>query len=458
MQFKPHNYQRTAITFIEQHPQAAIFLGMGLGKTIITLTAINNLMFNHFTIRRALIIAPVRVARDTWSQELAKWDHLTHLRMAVMVGTAQERRDALNTTNAHIWTINRENIPWLVKELRGRWPFDMVVIDELSSFKNHTSKRFKALKKVWRHITRIVGLTGTPAPNSLMDLWAQYALLDGGQRLGSTITAYRDRYFRPGRRKGHIVYEWNLMPDSEEKIYDKISDITLSMRTSDHIQLPDATYTTITVTMTPEQRKVYNTFRSDMVTDLPDGSTIDAANAATLSGKLLQLASGAVYNNQHGDSFTEIHTGKIDALANIIEEAEGETVLVAYWFKHERERILSAIPNARVLDTSQDFTDWNNRTIPVALIHPASAGHGLNLQAGGHIMVWITTPWSLELYEQANARLHRQGQTHPVSIIHLSTAGTIDREVHRALAKKDTTQQSLITAVAADLDVAMLER
>ena len=446
MKFKPHDYQRQAIRFIHDHPEAALFLGLGMGKSVITLSAINELMYDRFEVARTLVIAPVRVARDTWPQEAAKWDHLTHLRMAVMVGTAQERRRALHA-DADIWTINRENIPWLIKELKGRWPFDMVVIDELSSFKSNQSKRWKALRKVRPQIRRIVGLTGTPAPNSLMDLWAQFALIDQGERLEKTITAYRDRYFRPGRRKGHIVYEWLPHPDSEEKIHDAIRDITLSMKTTDHLDLPAVTHTTIDVHMTSAQRRTYDALKRDMVADLPDGSTVDAANAAALSNQLLQLASGAIYTDREGE-WTEIHTAKIDALADLIEQAEGETVLVAYWFKHERARILDAIPGAVALDTTADFQAWNRGDIPVALIHPASAGHGLNLQDGGHILVWTTTPWSLELYEQTNARLNRQGQTHPVSIIHLATVGTIDADVHTALARKDVTQSALIDAVA----------
>ncbi|TVS29812.1 DEAD/DEAH box helicase [Corynebacterium sanguinis] len=448
MKFVPHDYQSTAINFIETHPETALLLQMGLGKTVITLTAIDRLMHDHFDVNRALVIAPIRVARDTWPQETTKWDHLTHLRMAVMVGTATERRHALNQ-DADIWTINRENIPWLIKELKGQWPFDMVIIDELSSFKSNQSKRWKALRKVRPQIRRIVGLTGTPAPNSLMDLWAQFALIDQGERLEKTITAYRDRYFRPGRRKGHIVYEWLPHPDSEEKIHNAIRDITLSMKTTDHLDLPAATHTTIDVHMTPQQRRTYDNLKRDMVAELPDGTTVDAANAAALSGQLLQLASGAIYNDAGG--FTEIHTAKIDALVDLVEQAEGETILVAYWFKHERARILDAIPGAVALDTTADFQAWNRGDIPVALIHPASAGHGLNLQTGGHILVWTTTPWSLELYEQTNARLNRQGQTHPVSIIHLVTAGTIDVDVHTALARKDVTQSALIDAVAATI-------
>lgn len=452
MKYKPHNYQTRATSFILDHQQAAIVLGMGLGKTIITLTALHNLILNRFQVRKALIIAPIRVARDTWPAELGKWDHLRDLTMAVMVGTPTQRKKALHS-QADIYTINRENIPWLIKELDGKWPFDMVIIDELSSFKNPSSKRFKQLRKVRKHITRIVGLTGTPAPNSLMDLWAQYALLDGGTRLEPTITAYRSKYFRPGRRKGYVVYEWILMPGSEQQIYDQIQDITLSMKTTDYLQLPPLTTVTVPVSMSAKERKIYHLLQQNMIATLNDGTEIDTANAATLSGQLQQLASGAIYvGDEH--NWKEIHRAKINALIDIVEQAEEQPVLVCYWFKHEEERIMQALPQARHLDTTEDFQDWNNGTIPVALIHPASAGHGLNLQAGGHILVWFTTPWSLELYGQANARLHRQGQTQPVTIIHIDTEGTIDARVHKALAKKDVTQSALIDAVKAELGAA----
>lgn len=422
-----------------------------MGKTISTLTAINDLIRNRFETRRVLVIAPVRVARDTWPEEIKKWDHLDGLTVSPIIGTAKQREAAANR-RADIYTIGRENIPWLVKHHGGRWPYDMVIIDELSSFKNPQAKRFKALKKVRPKIHRIVGLTGTPAPNSLLDIWAPFRLIDNGQRLGKYITHYRDQYFTPGRRNGTVVYNWNLRPGADQSIYNNIADITVSMRTTDYLQLPEATRQHITVQLPPKARKHIDTLKRDLVLDLDD-DTIDAANAATLSLKLQQLAGGAIYN-EAGDDYITIHNEKIQALAELVDQAAGNTMLVCYWFKHERDRILDAIPGARVLDTQQDFHDWNNGDIPVALIHPASAGHGLNLQAGGHIMVWYTTPWSLELYEQANARLHRQGQTEPVSIIHIDTADSIDQTVHQALTRKDTTQQALITAVKAQLEEA----
>lgn len=451
MKFTPHEYQRYTIQFIIDHPEAAILLGMGMGKTISTLTAINELIRNRFETRRVLVIAPIRVARDTWPAEIHKWDHLAGLTVSTITGTAKQREAAVNR-NADIYTIGRENIPWLVKHHGSRWPYDMVIIDELSSFKNPQAKRFKALKKVRPKIHRIVGLTGTPAPNSLLDIWAPFRLIDNGQRLGKYITHYRDQYFTPGRRNGTVVYNWNLRPGADQAIYDNIADITVSMRTTDYFQLPEATRQHITVQLPPKARKQVDTLKRDLVLDLDD-DTIDAANAATLSLKLQQLAGGAIYN-EAGDDYITVHDEKIQALTELVDQAQGNPMLVCYWFKHERDRILDAIPGARVLDTAKDFHDWNNGNIPVALIHPASAGHGLNLQAGGHIMVWYTTPWSLELYEQANARLHRQGQTEPVSIIHIDTADSIDQTVHQALTRKDTTQQALITAVKAQLEEA----
>ena len=419
-----------------------------MGKTIITLTAINNLIYDHFTVHKALIIAPLRVARDTWPQEINKWDHLTNLRTAVMVGDKHTRQQALNT-DADIYITNRENLPWLVDHVGHDWPFDMVVIDELSSFKSHQAKRFKALRKMRPHINRIIGLTGTPAPNSLMDLWAQFALIDGGDRLGKFITRYRNQYFLPDKRNGAQIYTYKPRPGAEQEIYDAISDITVSMRTTDYLDLPAVTYTNHPVTLTAPERAAYDRLKKDMVIQLGD-DTIDAANAAALSGKLQQLASGAIYIDDEHNT-TTVHARKLDALEDLIEQANGATVLVAYWFKHEASRILDRFPQARALATSQDFADWNKGKIPVGLIHPASAGHGLNLQAGGHILVWVSTPWSLELYEQTNARLHRQGQTEPVSIIHLVATDTIDTRVGAALSGKSVTQDALVSAVAAEL-------
>lgn len=449
MKFVPHDYQRYTIQFIIDHPECAILLGLGMGKTISTLTAIEELIHDYFDVDKVLVIAPVRVARDTWPAEIQKWDHLADLTVSPIIGTAQERTAAADR-RADIYTIGRENIPWLVKHHGNRWPYDMVIIDELSSFKNPQAKRFKALKKVRPKIRRIVGLTGTPAPNSLLDIWAPFRLIDNGQRLGKFITHYRDQYFLPDKRSGQVIYSWKIRPGADQAIYDNIADITVSMRTTDYLTLPEVTRQHIEVTLAPKEQKMIDTLKRDLVLDIGD-DTIDAANAATLSLKLQQLAGGAIYNEDK-TGVVEVHDQKLRALAELVDQADGNTMLVCYWFKHERDRILTTIPNARVLDTAEDFEDWNAGSIPVGLIHPASAGHGLNLQAGGHIMVWFTTPWSLELYEQANARLNRQGQTEPVSIIHIDTANSIDQDVHAALARKDTTQSALIAAVAAELD------
>lgn len=447
MKYKPHNYQQHAINYITTHNQAAILLGMGMGKTIITLTAINNLIYNTYQVNQALIIAPLRVARDTWPAEIKKWDHLQHLTTALCIGDKKTREQAINTTT-DITIINRENIPWLVKQHGKNWPYDMVIIDELSSFKSPQSQRFKALKQIRPHINRIVGLTGTPAPNSLEDLWAPFRLIDEGKRLGKYITHYHNQYFTPDKRNAQRIFTWKLKPQAEQAIYNQIKDITISMKTTDHLELPPLTETTHTTHLTPQQKKTYTTLKNNMIAHI-NNHTIDAGSAAVLSGKLLQLASGAIYTEEKNT--IEIHQQKLDALEDIIEAANGQTILIAYWFKHELERLKERFPQARELATSQDITDWCEQKIPIGLIHPASAGHGLNLQSGGHIMVWLTTPWSLELVEQTNARLFRQGQTEPVSIIHITTEGTIDTEVLKALKRKDTTQTALINAVKAQI-------
>lgn len=446
MKYKPHSYQQFATTFIETHPQAAIFLGMGMGKTIITLTALNNLITDRYATTKALIIAPLRVARDTWSNEQQKWDHLKNLRLSIIIGNPTTRRNALNT-DADIYIINRENIPWLVKELGNNWPFDTVVIDELSSFKNHKAQRFKALKTRLPKINRIIGLTGTPAPNSLEDIWAPFRLIDGGERLGKYLTHYRDKFFTPDKRNGPQIYSYKIRPGADKQIYDLIKDITVSMKTTDYLDLPPLATTTINVHLNPKERTIYNQLRDDMVTTIGT-ATIDAGTAGTLSNKLQQLSSGAIYTD---DGVRHIHDQKLDALADIVEQASGNTILVAYWFKHELERLEAKFPQGKELSTSQDMADWCEQKIPIGFIHPASAGHGLNLQSGGHIMVWLTTPWSLELVEQTNARLFRQGQTEPVSIIHIQTSDTIDADVAKALEKKDTTQTALINAVKAQI-------
>lgn len=447
MHYQPHNYQTQATAFIETHPQAAILLGMGLGKTVITLTAIWNLLLDSFQVRRVLIVAPLRVARDTWPAEAAKWDHLAGLTIAIAIGTKQDRLDAL-ARNAMVTVINQENVPWLVKQLGVAWPFDMVVIDELSSFKNHRAQRFKALAAVRPRIARIVGLTGTPTSNGLMDLWAQFRLLDEGQRLGRLISHYRNRWFVPDKRNGMQIFTYKPRAGAEDEIYAAIGDITLSMRTTDHLQLPELTVTTQSVILNSKERAVYERLRDEMGLDL-DGQIVDAANAAALSGKLLQLASGAIYD-ENGDVI-EVHDRKLDALEDLVEAANGQPLLVAYWFKHDLQRITERFPQARELKTSSDIEAWNARQIPLALIHPASAGHGLNLQHGGSILIWFSLTWSLELYQQTNARLYRQGQSKPVTITHLAADHTLDEAVLKALESKNLTQAALIDAVTHEL-------
>lgn len=447
MEFKPHDYQAYAIDFIKTHPVAGLFLGMGMGKTISTLTALNTMMFDSFQVARCLVVAPLRVARDTWPAELTKWEHLKHLRASVIVGTAKERRQAIHT-DADIYVINRENLPWLIKELGDDWPYDCVVIDELSSFKNHKAARFKALMSRRKHMRRIIGLTGTPAPNSLEDLWAPFKLFDGGKRLLPYITHFRERYFDPDKRNGYQVFSWKLKPGAEDEIYEAISDVTVSMKTTDHLDLPPLTTSSKVVHLDRAEREVYNELKKDMLVHV-GGEVIDAGSAATLSNKLLQLSSGAIYADEART--VTVHSQKIDALEDIVEAANGHTVLVAYWFKHELERLLRHFPQGRLLSTAEDMADWCAGKIPLAFIHPASAGHGLNLQSGGHILVWHTVPWSLELYEQTNARLFRQGQTEPVSIIHIEAANTIDQQVIKSLETKDQTQSALIEAVKAQL-------
>lgn len=442
---KLHDYQKYAVKFIEEHPISALLLDMGLGKTITTLTAINNLMFDMFEVRKILIIAPLRVARDTWPAEIEKWEHLKHLRYSVAVGNAEERITALNT-DADIYIINRENVDWLVRNTK--FDYDMVVIDELSSFKNHQSKRFKALMKVRPKVKRIVGLTGTPASNGLMDLFAEFKLLDMGQRLGRFITQYRNAYFHPDKQNGYIVYSYKPLPDAEEQIYDRISDITVSMKAVDHLQMPELISTEYVVAMSDEEKEKYRELKKELVLQLPDGE-ITAANAASLNNKLCQMSNGAIYDDDK--NIIAIHDRKLDALEDIIESANGKPILVAYWFKHDAERIKARF-QVHEIKTSKDITDWNSGKIPVAIIHPASAGHGLNLQQGGNHLVWLGLTWSLELYQQTNGRLFRQGQKSSTVVIqHIVTKGTVDERILKALTEKDKTQTALMTAVKAEL-------
>ena len=427
-------------------------------------------MFDRFEVSRVLVIGPLRVCSSVWPEELKKWDGLDFLRMSVMVGDAKQRATALKA-EADVYVINRDNVKWLTDYLEKHnmpWPFDMVVIDELSSFKSHQSQRWRALRKVRPYIRRIVGLTGTPVSNGLMDLWAETYLIDNGQRLGRFIGRYREAYFRPASMNPHTgqVFTYAPRPGAEEQIYGKIADISVSMKAADFLNMPDCVKVNHTVELEAAERNLYDRMKEELflnvIPNVPpvipcevEGSpshqimTIDAKNAATLSNKLLQMANGAVYTDER--EVAPIHTRKLDALEDLIEQANGQSVLIAYWFQHDRDRILSRFPEARVLQSDQDIADWNAGKIPVALISPASAGHGLNIQQGGHILIWFSLVWSLELYQQTNARLWRQGQKEVVTIHHIVTKETIDEQVLSALKRKDVTQQNLINAVKAQL-------
>lgn len=453
MKYNPHDYQKYATEYIETNPVAAVLLDMGLGKTSITLTAVNDLMFDYFDVHKALVIAPFRVARNTWSAEIEKWEHLRDLKYSIAVGTEAERLAALKA-EADIYIINRENVQWLVEQSGVPFNYDMVVIDELSSFKNHQAKRFKALMKVRPKAKRVVGLTGTPSSNGLMDLWAEFRLLDMGERLGQFIGQYRTAYFRPDKMNGHIVYSYKPLPNAEKQIYEKISDITISMKATDHLPMPELISSNYPVYLSEEERKRYESLKRDLILELPEGE-ITAANAAALSGKLCQMANGAIYSDD--ESVLRIHDRKLDALEDIIESANGKPLLVAYWYKHDLERIMERLDKLKVnyakLDTDASIKKWNAKKLDVALIHPASAGHGLNLQSGGETLVWFGLTWSLELYQQTVARLWRQGQTADTVVIqHIITEGTDDLKILKALEQKDFTQASLIDAVKADIE------
>ena len=448
MRYEPHDYQQYAIQYIETHPIAAVLLDTGLGKTSITLTALNDLLFDSFEIHKAIVIAPLRVARDTWPAEIEKWDHLGSLIYSVAVGTEAERLAALRR-QADIYIINRENVDWLVHKSGIPFHFDMVVIDELSSFKSYGAKRFKSLLKVRPSVKRIVGLTGTPSSNGLMDLWAEFRILDLGQRLGRYISHYRNTYFKPDKRNAQIIFSYKPLPGAEEEIYKQISDITISMKSTDYLKMPEYVSNEVFVTLSEKEWKVYSDFKEDMVANLGD-EEIDAVNAAVLSGKLLQMANGAVYDSENKAHV--IHDKKLDALEDLIEGANGKPVLVAYWYKHDLERIKERFP-VRQIQSSKDIEAWNDGKIPIAVIHPASAGHGLNLQSGGSTLIWFGLTWSLELYQQTNARLYRQGQKDTVIVHHIITKNTIDEDVLLALTKKEKTQDALIDAVKANLEV-----
>ena len=535
MKYKAHDYQAYATNFILEHPISAVFLDMGLGKSVITLSAIFDLCLDSFLIRKVLVIAPLRVARDTWPAEIHKWDHLHGLTYSVAVGTETERKAALRQ-RVSVYIINRENVQWLIEESGIPFDYDMVVIDELSSFKSYQAKRFRSLLKVrpgvkrivgltgtpssnglmdlWaefrildmgrrlgRFIThyrntffrpdkrngqvvfsykplpgaeeqsyqakrfrsllkvrpgvkRIVGLTGTPSSNGLMDLWAEFRILDMGRRLGRFITHYRNTFFRPDKRNGQVVFSYKPLPGAEEQIYDAISDITISMKAADHLQMPECVMNEVQVMLSEKERKTYDAMRSELVISLGD-EEIDAGNAAALSNKLSQMANGAVYGEDK--RVFQLHDRKLDMLEDLIEAANGKPVLVAYWFKHDLERISELLHKRHIpfslLDDSENIRRWNRGELPVALIHPASAGHGLNLQTGGSTLIWFGLTWSLELYQQTNARLWRQGQTTDTVVIHhIIAKDTIDERIMTALRKKEKTQTALIDAVKANLE------
>lgn len=449
MKYSPHKYQTYATNFILEHPISAVFFDMGLGKSVITLTAIFDLCLDSFLVRKVLVIAPLRVALDTWPSEIEKWDHLRGLTYSVAVGNEAQRKAAL-LQRASVYIINRENVGWLVESSGLPFDYDMVVIDELSSFKSYQAKRFRALLKVRPRVKRIVGLTGTPSSNGLMDLWAEFRVLDMGKRLGRFITHYRTAFFQPDKRNAQVVFSYKPLPGAEDAIYEKISDITISMRAGDYLDMPECVMNEVKVTLSEKERQAYDTMRSELVISL-GGEAVDAGNAAALANKLSQMANGAVYGEDK--KILPLHDQKLVALEDLIEAANGKPVLVAYWFKHDLERIRARF-TVREIKTAQDIADWNQGKIPVAVIHPASAGHGLNLQAGGSTLIWFGLTWSLELYQQTNARLWRQGQKDTTVVIHhIITKNTIDERIMSALQKKERAQSALIDAVKAALEV-----
>lgn len=451
-----HDYQNYCIDFLKDHSEAMLILEMGLGKTAVSLTTVLDLMFDSFIVSKVLVIGPLRVISSVWPDELGKWNHLALLRISVVAGSAKERVAALEK-DADVYLINRENIKWLVdrfSEQKQKWPFDMMILDELSSFKSHRSQRWRAVRKIRPYVNRVVGLTGTPAPNGLMDLWAETYLIDNGQRLGSFIGRYRAQYFKPKDLNPYtgVVYNYEPLPGAEEAIQERISDITVSMKALDHLDMPECIYVDHPVKLDETELKTYETMKKDMLVDL-DGQTIDASNSAVLSGKLLQLSSGAIYGE--GGSVHTIHSRKLEMLEDLVEQANGQSVLVSYWFQHDKQRITEHLTKlgygVRELLSASDIESWNNGEVQVALISPASAGHGLNLQKGGHILVWFTPVWSLEFYQQTNARLWRQGQKEVVTIHHIVTEKTIDTRILKALQSKEQVQESLIEAVKAEI-------
>jgi len=452
MQYEPHEYQSFATDYIEYHPISALLIDMGLGKTVITLTALFDLLFDSFEIHKVLVVAPLRVGLISWPDELKKWDHLHFLKSSIVIGTEMERLRALKA-KADIYIINRENLEWLVTKSGYKFDFDTVVIDELSSFKNGRSKRHKALMTVRPYVKRIIGLTGTPAGNGLMDLWAEFKCLDYGSRLGRFITRYREEYFLPDKRNGMVVFSYKPQAGAEARIYSKISDITISMKAIDHLKMPDLIEVERAVELDEHEISLYKELVEEMVLELKD-KEITSANAAVLTGKLLQIANGAIYSDS--GEIVEIHDRKLDELEDIIEAANGKPLLVAYWFKHDLDRIKKRLDKLGViyktLDKPENIRQWNDKELQVGLIHPASAGHGLNLQSGGNTIVWFGLTWSLELYQQTVARLYRQGQkSGSVVVMHIIAKGTMDELVLKALKDKDMTQTRLIDAVKAKI-------
>lgn len=449
MIFRPHLYQAYCIQAILDKPAVGLFLDMGLGKTAITLSAISELRYGRFQVRKVLVIAPKKVAEATWQREAAKWENLRHLRFSTVLGSTRQRVKAL-LTPADIWIINRENVCWLVDYYKNDWPFDMVVIDESSSFKSHSAKRFKALASIRPHIRRIVELTGTPSPNGLMDLWSQIYLLDGGARLGKYYTHFRNRYFDPGRRGRDVIYQYDPKEGAADAVLSKISDICISMKASDYLQLPDCIVHDIPVELDTKAKKAYNELERKMVLSLPDGD-IDVASAAALSNKLQQLANGALYDEDH--VVHQVHNCKIEAFLELVEQLHGQHALVFYNFKHDKDRILTALAKSglrvREFTGAKEEVDWNAGKIDILLAHPASTAYGLNLQDGGHHIIWFGLNWSLELYQQANKRLHRQGQNEPVIIHQLICTGTRDEDLVEALGDKDASQEKVLESLKA---------
>lgn len=445
MKFIPRPYQAYAVEQVIEKPALALMLDMGLGKTAITLTAIKDLMYDYFEVSKVLVIAPKRVAKSTWPTEVKNWDHTKDLKLSIVVGSAKQRMEALRAA-ADIYVINREMVSWLVNLYKKDWDFDMVVIDESSSFKSPKSERFKDLRKVRPLIKRIVELTGTPSPNGLMDLWSQMYLLDMGERLSKTITAFRRRFYTPGRGNGYVTYKWCLNDGADKEILRRINDICVSMKSKDYLKLPEVIYNKVPVRLSERDRAMYKKMEKDYVLKIAN-DVLTAGSAGVLTGKLLQLANGCIYNENR--EIVHLHDEKIQALKELVELNEHTSYLIFYWFNHDLVQLKKNFPYARELKTSEDIEDWNAGKIKMLLVHPASAGHGLNLQFGGYTAIWYSLTWSLELYQQANKRLHRSGQEHAVVIHHLIAEGTIDEDVMRALESKGKSQDSMLEAVKA---------